>query len=153
MQTDGLETRTLFTATAEELKQVTPDERALPVTALCGRISEPFTGENRKKLCYRELTEALVRMGLLEERTLDGGKKEIHPASLGLSVGISTEDRKSRTGSRTVLLYSPSAQRFILEHFDTVMKYIDEAREERRTARRGRGQNRTESAHEKTRKV
>ena len=138
MQTDGLETKNPFTATAEELKRVTPDDRALPVTALCGRISEPFTGENRKKLCYRELTEALVRMGLLEERTLDGGKKEIHPASLGLSVGISTEDRKSRTGSRTVLLYSPSAQRFILEHFDTVMKYIDEAREERRTARRSR---------------
>lgn len=138
MQMDCLETRTLFTATAEELKRVTPDKRALPVTALCGRISAPFAGENRKRLCYRELTGALVRMGLLEERTVDGGKKEKQPTALGLSVGISTEGRKSRTGLRTVLLYSPSAQRFILEHFDTVMKHIEEAREERKTARRSR---------------
>lgn len=138
MKRDDIAAKEPFSVTAEELKRVTPADRALSVTALCGRISEPVAGETRKKLCYRELTGALVRMGLLEERTLDNGKQEKRPTALGLSVGISAEERKSRTGSRTVVLYAPSAQRFILDRFDSVMQHIEAARKERRSARQSR---------------
>ena len=138
MKKDGFEVKEPFAATAQELKQVTPADRALSVTALCGRISEPFAGENRKKLCYRELTGALVGMGLLEERTPEGGKKEKRPTALGLSIGIIAEERKSRTGSRTVVLYTPSAQRYILDRFDIIMQHIEAARKEQRGARQSR---------------
>ena len=127
-----------FRANADELTALLPDTRPIPVTKLCDRISAPFAGSGRKKLCFREFNDALTRMGLLEDQPSEDGKPRKTPTPLGASVGLLIKERVSGGKSNPVILYSPSAQRYVLDRFDEIMRVIEQLRDEKKGAKRTR---------------
>ena len=128
-------TRAPFVCSAEDLKTVVPDTAPIPITRLCDRISAPFAGNGRRKLCYRELTDALTRLGILTVIRTEGSGKRTVPTPIGASLGLFTEE----CGTRATVLYSPAAQRYILDNFDAIMRIIIQAREARCLTRRRAG--------------
>jgi len=108
-----------------------PDTQPIPVTKLCDWISAPFAGNGRKKLCSREFNSALTRMGLLEDQPTVDGKPQKTPTLLGTSVGLLTKKRFSGGRTKPVILYSPAALQYVLDHFDEIMRTIEQLREEK----------------------
>ena len=137
-----------FSASGEDMRAYVPSEEPIPLSVLAHRISDQVGAPDRGALCYRELAGALVSMGLLEILPRADGRQRRSVTADGAALGITSELRDGKSGKFPVIVYSPEAQRFLADNFDTVMAHILEIREERERAREQRKNSRAARGRE-----
>lgn len=75
-----------------------------------------------KKLSYRQINAWLLNIGMLEYIDVGNGKKKRHPTKEGEEIGIVLEFWERGLGKKIpVVMYSESAQRFILDNIAAVV--------------------------------
>lgn len=75
-----------------------------------------------KELSYKQVVGFLVDAGVLENVTDASGRTTKRPTELGRSIGVYTESRHSQNRDYTAVVYSPQAQKFILDNIDSISK-------------------------------
>jgi len=110
-----------FRITPEQIARVAVSSGALPITHLCNMINDAVGNDNMKKLSYRAVTEWLTQKGYLrvEEK---GFTKRKRPGEHAEQIGIYEETRVGINGEFVVIMYSPDAQRFILDNLDSIVE-------------------------------
>jgi len=65
-------------------------------------------------------TSWLVSKGFLFEETV-GGKRRKKPSQAGADIGIEFEAREGQFGGYIAILYTESAQRFLIDNLDVIL--------------------------------
>ena len=111
-----------FAISHDVLKEFPISNAPIPVSEITRRINELVESEAMTKLKYTSVTAFLLQSGFLEEAHSGDGKTAKTPTEDGKALGISTEERIGQTGTYRVTVYSPDAQRFILDNIDAVIE-------------------------------
>ena len=75
-----------------------------------------------RKLSYRQITGWLLNIGMLEYKDIGNGKMKRQPTQQGEDIGIVLEFWEKGPGRKyPVIMYSETAQRFILDNIDAVI--------------------------------
>ncbi|MDL2236609.1 hypothetical protein LJC56_02105 [Christensenellaceae bacterium OttesenSCG-928-K19] len=109
-----------FSITQEQASGIAEAETPLPISHFCELVSTAVCGEGMKKLGYAKLTSWLVDRGYLVE-IVSGGKRKKRATEKGTALGILEEEREGQYGHYIHLLYSPAAQRFLLDHLHQIL--------------------------------
>ena len=102
------------------------------INAAAGDLKE----KNMWKLSYRQITQWLLDIGLLEWKDW-AGKKKRFPTPIGESIGLVRVMWENYGRKSPVVYFSLDAQRFILDNLDAVIatqpqrkkSYVDESSE------------------------
>ncbi|HBU12122.1 MAG TPA: hypothetical protein DEB31_05155 [Clostridiales bacterium] len=112
---------TSFSITAEQAREITEAEAPLPITHFCALVSAAVCGEHMKKLGYTKITGWLVEQGYLLETQDTDGKRRKRATEKGVALGIAEQEREGQYGRYIHLVYSPAAQRFLLDHLPEIL--------------------------------
>lgn len=97
-------------------------EIPIPVSEIAKRINA-LTDDTMKPLTYRAVRDWLSSLGMLED-TLDAeGKTTKRPTRRGESMGILLETRTGHNGPYFVVVYTLTAQHFILDNLDAIIEF------------------------------
>ena len=111
-----------FFITEEELRRVKSAPEAIRITRLVELIMEAVNDPNRKPMKATVITGWLIEKGFMSKQTDANGKPRRFPTETGEQLGISIQYSQGEKGTYQVVLYSPEAQRFILEHLPEMLK-------------------------------
>ena len=117
-------TKASFSVTQEQISGYSYSEFPIPVSEIAKRINELIDTDGRKKLSYRKITDWLLSINALTEKSMNGKSKK-HPTEKGGQIGISLETRNSAYGVYPVVVYNKEAQKFILDNIDAILKWED----------------------------
>ena len=111
-----------FSITYEQLQNFEYSSKPISATVLAKKINQLVECENMRKLSYRQITGWLLNIGMLEYKDIGNGKMKRQPTSQGDEVGIVLEFWEKGPGRKyPVIMYSETAQRFILDNIDAVI--------------------------------
>lgn len=110
-----------FYATAQEISKISPIDRSVSVSQLTAHITEQIGSNRMKKLSATVVTAWLTELGLLEIVKDNNGNRKL-PTQNGRALGISTEMKNGSNGNYLAVLYSPSAQQFILDNLPSILE-------------------------------
>ena len=111
-----------FSITYEQLQNFEYSSKPISATVLAKKINQLVECENMRKLSYRQITGWLLNIGMLEYKDIGNGKMKRQPTSQGGEVGIVLEFWEKGPGRKyPVIMYSETAQRFILDNIDAVI--------------------------------
>jgi len=85
-------------------------------------LNDHLTKRYMEKVPPTVITEWLVEQGYLSTITTSNLRRSKRPTPDGNHLDITTEQRNGLRGPYTAILYSASAQRFIVEHFKDIAK-------------------------------
>ena len=108
-----------FMLDASRLDAVPISDTPLTVTQFCRNITQAAAAQG--KLSFQPITNWLLTAGYLENEARDGNKTRRRVTAKGREIGLSEEQRDSQDGRYLAILYSPAAQRFILEHLAAIL--------------------------------
>ncbi|MEG1994578.1 MAG: hypothetical protein RR048_06665, partial [Oscillospiraceae bacterium] len=105
----------------EIIGKVHISRKPIPISELTKNINVVLEENGSKKIQYKMLTQWLIKNEYLDEITLADGKtkKELTPKSQ--EIGITSEHRTTQFTSYDVILYSSSAQEFILHNLQVIV--------------------------------
>lgn len=111
-----------FEVLAEKIKDVSPSDENLPITRFVDHLID-FTGLNLKNKPIREaITSWLIKKGYLAEEEDENKMNRKTVTKHSESIGILLEKKISQAGRiYDVVVYSPLAQKFIIEHFNDII--------------------------------
>ncbi len=118
-----------FSLTEEQLQGYTCSASPLTASELCKRLSDLNDDPQVKRLTYNALTGWLLQRGILAENKDPDQKLRKYPTALGCELGLTVENRQSLRGDYDVVLYTQSAQQFILDNLGSLTAYIAEKKE------------------------
>ena len=111
-----------FSITYEQLQNFEYSSKPISATVLAKKINQLVECENMRKLSYRQITGWLLNIGMLEYKDIGNGKMKRQPTSQGNEVGIVLEFWEKGPGRKyPVVMYSETAQRFVLDNIDAVI--------------------------------
>ena len=111
-----------FSITYQQLQNFEYSSKPISATVLAKKINQLVECENMRKLSYRQITGWLLNIGMLEYKDIGNGKMKRQPTSQGDEVGIVLEFWEKGPGRKyPVIMYSETAQRFILDNIDAVI--------------------------------
>ena len=113
-RSSGKQYETEFYLTPEELSQICITEKS-GITMFVKEINKVIPNY-MKHLTVTSVTKWLLKLGYLNEIEKEDGRKTKVPTDLGMSLGISTEQRVGSNGEYTSVVYNANAQRFILDN-------------------------------------
>ena len=119
-----------FCLTDAQLAGFRYSEEPIPISEITKRFNALSEDERHTQLKHTQLTNWLVKTGLLQVLTAADGKQIKRPTEQGKSLGIVTEKRTGQYGDYVVVLYGKQAQRFLADHLDAVL--ADAAEEKRK---------------------
>ena len=103
-------------------RKVAYSRQPVPVTTLANIISQAAAESNVRKLSYSRISEWLVREGYLRSE-LKNDKQFKRPTAKGEEIGIVCDRRTGSMGiSYEVVLYTESAQRFVVENMGKILE-------------------------------
>ena len=114
-----------FAITKEQLSAISVPDEPIGLTRLMKNINsavKQVSDGEMEKLHLREVLGFMVDKGLLYETPLDNGKTRHIPSDAGRNIGIVEEERNGLYGKYEAVLYSPAAQRYIIEHIPDIKK-------------------------------
>jgi hypothetical protein len=111
-----------FFITEEELGRVAITDVPVNITSLLKAIGDAAPG--RKRLAVTSVTGWLVQEGYLKPLTDNDGKSRKEVTEKGKTIGLFTEMREGPAGRYLAVLYPPAAQRFILDHINDILSFI-----------------------------
>ena len=106
----------------EARKHFRYSEEPLLISEITRRINELIQPEKMEKLTCKQLLDWLIQDGFLRIISGIDEKPFRMPTLAGAELGMVAEERLGKTGSYVVVVYDITAQQFILEHLDAVMK-------------------------------
>ena len=111
-----------FSITYEQLQNFEYSSKPISATVLAKKINQLVECENMRKLSYRQITGWLLNIGMLEYKDIGNGKMKRQPTQQGEDIGIVLEFWEKGPGRKyPVIMYSETAQRFILDNIDAVI--------------------------------
>lgn len=118
--------------TFEESQNITKafeySDEPLYIRDFAQRLNNMLLGTSYSKIRYRDITEWLLEIGMLDIEETDLGKPRKTPTELGKELGIIREKKTSGDRVYYVTKYTRPAQEFLVEH---VQHYIDFRRKKR----------------------
>ena len=115
-----------FTITPQQTSQVAIPDHGLRITEFIELLSAAVNNPAMKRPGSTVITNWLVERQLLKKITGLNGKQRRVPTELGLQLGLYTESHQGQYGAYETVLYSPDAQRFLLEHIDEIFCPVNE---------------------------
>lgn len=114
-----------FELSEEKAAEFPYSESPIPISEIAKRLNALIADENMKKISYKDLTNWLLSIGLLEEQKAYDGRIVKRPTEQGGDMGIFTELRTGAKGPYTVVVYNKEAQAFMIDNLSAVvaMKY------------------------------
>lgn len=109
-----------FFITDEQCAALTEFDRPVYIRELADKLNELAEVNGCKKFAARWATEYLVSIGIL---VVDDGTKRA--TEDGIALGITSEKRQSNYSPKEywVNMYSPEAQRFIIDNIDSIVAF------------------------------
>ncbi len=104
-----------------DLSRYSYSNNPISISEFVKRVNVLKNDDQSKALSYSPVREYLFANGYLKKMKNDNGKDGFAPTEMGESIGISLEHRTGSTGAYSVVLYSMSAQRFLLEHLPIIV--------------------------------
>lgn len=115
-----------FYLTEAERAAVPISETPVTVSVFVQTVNDAVGGgESRKKLTLSAITNWLVEKGFLREVETAPGKRRKCVTPLAATVGILEEERTGQYGTYTTVLYTPEAQRFLLDNMEAILAARD----------------------------
>ena len=111
-----------FELREEEKAKFEFSAKPIPISEITKRINALVNSPSMRSLKNGSISGWLVQAGYLEERVTDEGKRK-RPTDMGREIGILTEERTGYKGAYDVLLYTESAQRFLIDNIDAIIEY------------------------------
>lgn len=105
----------------EKRKYFDYSKRPITASEIAKRVNALAGDENMKKLTYSNIVVWLLEIGMMEECSASNGKRVKQPTAIGRENGIFIEDRVSDNGPYQVVVYSTSAQHFIIDNLDAIL--------------------------------
>ena len=115
-----------FALSQEQKNAFQYSKASIPISELSKRINALADSENMETLSYRRIRDWLEHMELLEEVQNGDGIITKYPTAQGEKMGISLDARSGPKGTYFVVVYSMSAQHFILDHLEEIVAFMRE---------------------------
>lgn len=113
--------RTNFQINYDKLKNMEYSEVPIGISELTDRISVCKADESMKKLPYGRITNWLLNKSFLKLVDIGNGKSAKRPTSAGEEIGIFVEEKNGLRGPYEAVLYSLSAQHFIVDNLEAIL--------------------------------
>ena len=113
--------KTPFTLSEDQRADLKEFNRPVSITELSNYLNGLAEGTGVKKISTVMINDWLEESGLLEQSTLQNGKKRRLPTASGKEMGIFTEERDGMYGKYTVVLFNPQCQRFVFDNLDSII--------------------------------
>ena len=113
--------KTPFSLSAQMRERVAPADHDLRITEFADLFVQASGDGNMKRPSVSKFTGWLIEKGFMEIVTDADGKQKRLPTAAGRQIGIYTQKRQSAYGEYFAVLYSPEAQRFLLDHLDDIL--------------------------------
>lgn len=113
-----------FFISFEDIQKFRFSDTPIPISEIAKRINELTENENMKKLTYKNITDWLISIEMLQVETQTDGKNAKRPTQNGNELGITTEIRTGMNGTYTVVLYNRTAQQFIIDNIDAITELL-----------------------------
>ena len=125
--------KTTFCLADTQKREFAFSDEAIPISEIAKRINALIDTNVMQKITYQQIRAWLSTIGMLEDAATISGGRTKHPTEAGMSLGISVERRRGVDGDYQVVLYSRSAQQFILDNIEAVvpMRIVTETPEKR----------------------
>lgn len=112
-----------FRLSLEEREQVEFSSQPIPASELARRMNDAVGAQDCKKISYRQITDWLVKVGMLKLVENTTGTQRRRPTDSGEKLGISVDNRVGQYGPYQVVLYSEGAQHFIVDNVDAIVAF------------------------------
>ena len=112
-----------FSITLDKLKNFPYSEQPLSTTKLARRISDmspDVTAGIMNRLSYRQITQWLFDLGLIEWRRIGEGKPKKFPTEEGESFGLIWESLAKYGHAGGYILFTEAAQRFVVDNIEAI---------------------------------
>ena len=114
-----------FSITFNEIEKFQPSDMPIPVSKIAERINSLVNNANMKKLTYKNITDWLLSIEMLQISIKPDGKTTKMPTASGNELGITTEERIGTKGNYIVALYNRQAQQFIVDNIDSIIDMMN----------------------------
>lgn len=112
-----------FRMSLKERERVEFSSQPISVSELTRRMNDAVGTRDCKKISYRQITDYLVKIGMIKLVENSAGAHRRLPTENGKKLGISLDTRVGQYGPYQVVLYSEDAQRFIVDNVDAIMAF------------------------------
>ena len=121
-----------FTISKKEMEEFSFSNKPICMTDVVDRINCLVDQNRVKKLSTKAVSRWLIEAGLIEEIYSEENEKNIRkPTKIGEDVGLILEKRINNKGNEYfVILYSESAQRFVLDNIYCIIDFVKEKSKE-----------------------
>ncbi len=110
-----------FSITAEQIARYPMGDEAVSLSDFAKKLFEIVGNQNMKRLTYRQISDWLVKVGMLAERETANNRRKKYPTEEGIKMGITEETRMGQYGIYTVILYQSTAQQFLLDNLEAIL--------------------------------
>ena len=111
-----------FAITVEQLSKYPFSDTPVTVSRMAENINSLIDTENMKPLSYKDITQWLMNLKLLQEEIGHDGKKVKRPTEEAGSFGISVEERQGHYRIYHVVVYDRKAQEFIIHNMQSILR-------------------------------
>ena len=117
--------RAPFAITREQLECFEYANNPISATALTRKINwlvwEDIESKKMRPLSYRNVTQWLLDIGMIEYREWEEGRMKRFPTAEGEAIGLVVQEWQGNGKSSPVVLFSEPAQRFVVDHIEAVI--------------------------------
>ena len=94
----------------------------LPISSFAAYVNSQIDIDKMKKLNHKKLIGWLVQAGYLTEQKSNAGATVRRPTEEGKKIGLYLQERVGQYGTHYIVtMYTPAAQRFLLDNLDAVL--------------------------------
>lgn len=115
-----------FEISAAQLASVPISQEPLRITQLVDAINTAVGNPQMKKLSATVITNWLLENGYLKKHLSADGKSKRLPTQTGMDLGLFTQIRQGQYGEYQAVFYTPSAQKFVLDHLHEILSAKNE---------------------------
>jgi len=110
-----------FSLTPQQLASIDIPNRSLRISEFVDLLHSAAGDTSMKKPSTTVITNWLLNKGLMLKEIGPDGKSRRIPTEAGHSIGIFTETRQTEYGEYLAVLYTPQAQRFLLDNWSSIV--------------------------------
>ncbi len=114
-----------FYITFEEMQKFEYSDVPISITEIAKRINALTDSDNMKKITYKNITDWLLSIEILEVSEKPNGKTTKMPTKHGSELGIITELRTGAQGVYTAVLYNRNAQQFVIDNIEAIVALMN----------------------------
>lgn len=114
--------KTDFRITAEQLESVAISPKDIAISELVSEINNTVNNPSMKKLQAKTVNDWLVKQGYLRDNLDFAGRNHRELTEKSADIGITSKQGIGIYGEYTIILYSETAQRFIIKNMSNILE-------------------------------